>query len=111
MAFSEIMVGDVVRVMNENSVAPVKMLGVVYERYRFASVEAVGIIFENGICEGWVEKEFDLCLRKMMHSADLGSYSFQNGRQLRSDFLRGVFADTFSMAANPIRLGGESLLW
>ena len=109
--FSGIIVGDVVRVKKESDSLTANMLGVVYERYRFGSCEAVSIIFENGVCDGWAEKEFGLFLGKIMHSTELETYPFRNVRQLRSDFLRGVFTGAFSMAANPVGTSEESMLW
>lgn len=109
-AFKDVTVGDVIKVIKNNSFVPLNMYGVVYERYRFASFEGVSVIFENGKYDGWSEKDFGTFLMPVFHCTRLKAYDFRNVQQVVNDFTNGIFKPAFEMAANPTA-GGESLLW
>ena len=109
-AFKDVTIGDVVKVIKDNSFVPLNIYGVVYERYRFGSFEGVSVIFENGKYDGWSEKNFATFLRPVFHCTCLKAYEFRNVQQVANDFMKGLFTPAFNMAANPTA-GGESLLW
>lgn len=67
--------------------------GIVYEVYqRGTSSEGYGVIFQNGLYDGFSPEDVDLILRLTnKHHKQLAGYKFHNVLSLMNDYRRGLF--------------------
>lgn len=90
-----LVVGDVVKLNNDCLGNEAGSLGIVYETYSVQDEHGVSVAFENGVLDGFSQKEQQYFFTRIDHCEELSNYKFKSVAQVRRDLNDGVFDVVF----------------